>query len=129
MPAMAPTPSFDPLLLDDDDAEPVETDPPAVTTAVWPGVRVMTETLAVPPAEFCSVTVETTVAELPAVNVLTVAGWVTTAVVPPAVVAVVAAMVAAVVAIVAAGLAQESHWAKLMFKGMLVPPQFVFNVL
>jgi hypothetical protein len=127
MPAIAPTPSFDPLLLLDAPAVPVAAEPATVITpgivVDWPGVRVMTDTLAEPPAELCRVTVDITVFEAPAVNVFVAGAWVTvTAVVPPA------GAGAGVVATVA-GLAQEFHCASLMFRGSPVPPQFVFSTL
>lgn len=122
MPAIAPTPSFDPLL-DEGLAVLVAAEPVTVTmpgiVVDWPGVRVMTETLAEPPAELCSVTVEMTVFEGPAVNVCVAGAWVTVTgatVVPPG-----------AVVVRTAGLAQEFHCARLMFRGRLVPPQFVLN--
>jgi hypothetical protein len=126
MPAIAPVPSFDPLLLDEPPVVVGAVPEAAVTTlgiiVVWPGVRVTTETWAVPP-ELCSVTVDMTVAELPAVITLVVGCWVITTVGPGAVVV----PGGGVVTTVGAGLAQAFHCAMLMFTGMLVPAQFVLN--
>jgi hypothetical protein len=128
IPAIAPTPSFDPLLLEDDAGVPVEDEPWTVKmlgmVVDWPGLTVMTVVLATPP-ELCT-TVDTTVAELPAVKVTTAVdcGWVTTTV--PAG-GVVTAAGGVVVPAGAAGLAQESHCARAMFTGIPVPAQFELN--
>jgi hypothetical protein len=128
IPAIAPTPSFDPLLLEEDEV-PVEDEPWATVMMLgmvvdWPGLTVMTVVLATPP-ELCT-TVDTIVAELPAVKVtmaVDVCGVTTT--VPPGVVVPTTTGVGVVTA--GAGLAQESHCARLMFRGSPVPPQLVFN--
>jgi hypothetical protein len=131
MPAIAPVPSFDPPPLEVTAGLVLAAEPaPTVTTlgmvVLWPGMTVMTETLAGVPAELCSVTVDITVFELaPKVTMEVLVVGCAWATVLTTVVCWTGAGV--VMTTWAGGFAQPFHCACVMDTGIPVPAQFVLN--